>query len=228
MDDGLYLYCAVPAGHAPRADLRGLEDVAVRAIAAPELALWATACARPPAPSVEAIRRHNAVVEAAMTDAVTPVPLRFGQFLASLDAVHERAAERAADWRRLLAAFAGHEEHGVRVIDPEITPAARDVRAPASSGRAYLQALARAAGAERARGTRAHAIADDLRTRLGGLIAQQRVEPLTSAHGLASIAHLVRRADAAAYRAALDAATRAHPTLRFLTSGPWPPYSFAA
>jgi hypothetical protein len=228
MDDGFYLYCVVPAGHEPPESLRGIEDERVVALPAAGLVLWATARPRPPAPSVEAIRRHNAVVEAAMTADVTPVPLRFGQFLGGHAAVLERAAERAGEWRRLLDEFAGREEHGVRVVDPALTPAARDVHAAASTGRAYLQALARATGEERARAARAQAIADDLGTRLGGLIAQQRVEPLPSAHGLASIAHLVRRADAAAYRNALDAATAAHPSLRFLTSGPWPPYSFAA
>jgi hypothetical protein len=227
MDDGFYLYCAVPAGHAPPAGLRGLGAAPVQLVPASGLAFWTTPLARPPAPSLDSIRAHNAVIEAAMTADVTPVPFRFGQFLGARAAVLERAAERAGEWRRQLADFAGREEHGVRVVDPALTSAARDVHADASSGRAYLQALARAAGAERARAARAHDIADDLRSRLGGLIAQQRVEPLASAHGLASIAHLVRHADAASYRTALDAATAAHPELRFLASGPWPPYSFA-
>jgi hypothetical protein len=228
MDDGHYLYCVVPAGHAPPAGLDGVDGSAVELVPAADLGLWASRLPRPPAPSMDAIRRHNVVIETAMTADVTPVPLRFGQFLGSHAAVLERTAERAPEWRRQLAAFAGHEEHGVRVVDPALTPAARDVRAADGSGRAYLEALARAAGDDRAREARARAIADDLRNRLGGLIAQQRVEPLPSAHGLASIAHLVRHGAADAYRAGLEEATAAYPALRFLTSGPWPPYSFAA
>ena len=227
MDDGFYLYCAVPAGHAPPAGLRGLGGAPVQIVPAAGIALWTTPLARPPVPSLDTIRAHNSVIEAAMTPDVTPVPFRFGQFLGARAAVLGRAAERAPEWHRQLDEFAGCEEHGVRVVDLTVTPTARDVRADASSGRAYLQALARAAGDERARAARAQAIADDLRSRLGGLIAQQRVEPLASAHGLASIAHLVRHVDAASYRTALDAATAAHPELRFLASGPWPPYSFA-
>jgi hypothetical protein len=227
MDDGCYLYCAVPDGHSPTGDLRGIDNAVVRAVSTADLAVWISPLPRPPMPSVEAIQRHNAVIEAAMTAAVTPVPFRFGQFVGSLSALAARVAERSGEWRAQLEAFAGHEEYGVRVLDPAIEPAVRDVHPAPVSGRAYLETLARAAGDERHRRTRAEVIASELKTRLGGLVVQQRVEPLPSAHGLATIAHLVRHEDAAAYRDALDSARASMPALRFLSSGPWPPYSFA-
>jgi hypothetical protein len=44
---------------------------------------------------------------------------------------------------------------------------------------------------------------------------------------LLSAAHLVRREAVSQYRDRLKAARLERPELKFLVSGPWPPYSFA-
>lgn len=226
MADARYLYCVLPAGHAPPAGLRGIEDAPVEAVTESGLTLWTSALPRRPAASIETIQQHNAVIEAAMQAGVTPVPLRFGQYARGAD-VAARAAERRDAWRSALAEFAGCAEYGVRVIEPERAVAARDVHARTVSGRAYLEAVARSAGLDRARKARAESLASTLRERLGDAIARDRVEPLPSTHGLASIAHLVPHEKADEYRTGMAAARAALPALRFLTSGPWPPYSFA-
>ena len=57
---------------------------------------------------------------------------------------------------------------------------------------------------------------------------RERVEPLEPAAGIVSIAHLVRRPDFEAYSLAVRSVTQQYADARFLFSGPWPPYSFAA
>lgn len=224
---GFHLYCVTRGDHEPE-NLRGIGGAVVTAIRAGDLAVWATAADAAPRASLEAVRSHNAVVEAAQQQH-TPVPLRFGQWLRDEPAVRDRLAERAADWRSQLADFAGTAEYGVRVVDRGMSPPAQDVR-PASTGtgRAYLEALA---GRENERTRRIAAgqeIAAAIEQALGATVLRSRVDPLDTAHGLASIAHLVRHGDADAYRAALAAAITERPELHFLTSGPWPPYSFAS
>jgi hypothetical protein len=226
MSDALYLYCVLPPGQAPPPGLRGIDDAPVEAVVESGLTLWTSSLSRRPAASIEAIQHHNAVVEAALKVGVTPVPLRFGQFVRVRE-LPARVADHRDAWRSALASFAGCAEYGVRVIEPDREPPARDVHRRPESGRAYLEAVARSAGLDRERQARAEELAAMLRARLGDAIARDRVEPLPSAHGLASIAHLVPLEKVDEYRKRIDAARAELPALRFLTSGPWPPYSFA-
>lgn len=228
---GFHLYCVTGATLMPE-DVAGIDGARVHAVAAAGVAVWASQASAPLRASIDAVRAHNAVVEAAHA-AQTPVPLRFGQWLADETAVRECLAERAETWRTQLAELAGTAEYGVRVVDPALENTAQDVRPDRSgTGRAYLESLA---GRDSERGRRVDigvAVAEWLERRLkghaGSLVLRARVDPLESAHGLVSIAHLVRRADDAVYRSALAAAIEERPELHFLTSGPWPPYSFAS
>jgi hypothetical protein len=224
---GFHLYCVTTAAITPEG-VGGIDGAAVQAIASGGIAAWASPADAPLRASLDAARAHNAVVEAAHR-LETPVPLRFGQWLPDEASVRARLAERADDWRTQLAALAGTAEFGVRILDPARPGPAQDVRPESTgAGRAYLEALA---GRETERARRSAAgqeIAAALEQDLGGTVLRARVDPLETAHGLATIAHLVRRNDAAAYRSTLERAIAGRPELQFLTSGPWPPYSFAS
>jgi hypothetical protein len=223
---GLHLYCVTPAGVLPRT-IEGLDEAPVRAIEIAGLAVWVSAAEAPPRASVEAARRHHAVVEAAMRE-VTPVPLRFGQWLDDEAGVRERAAARAPEWNALLAELAGTAEYGVRIVDPRLSPAVRDVRPQhAESGRAYLEAIAGRDAARSRKADEGRRVAEQLEEALRPHVLRSRVDALDTPRGLAAAAFLVRRPEADAYGAALARAIASHAPLRFLTSGPWPPYSFA-
>jgi hypothetical protein len=67
-----------------------------------------------------------------------------------------------------------------------------------------------------------------MRQALGALVLDERVEPLSSPHGLATVAHLVDRDRESEYEAAVDRFAGSAPGVRFLRTGPWPAWSFTA
>lgn len=222
---GVYLYCVAPAGVTPPATLTGMAGAPVDAVEVAALACWVSVLDAPPHASVEAVRAHNGVVAAALCQA-TPLPVRFGQWLESREALTERIADRAAQYHAALERVAGAVEYGLRVVDPAARapvpgPEARE------SGTSYLRALAERETRERAALARGRELADGIAALLGSLVRQQRVEPPGPGRGLLGMAHLVAVRDRDAYRAGVEEARRRWPSLRFLTSGPWPPYSFA-
>jgi hypothetical protein len=227
---GVHVYCIAPASYRPPADLHGLDGAVVHSHDSGQLAVWYTDHAAPPVASIEHVRAHDAVVRAAMTTDITPVPVRFGQWFEDAAGAAAQVAAQADHWSALLRQFATRAEYGVRVIplDDE-SQRARDVHPPpAPSGRAYMEALAeRQAEAERMRGT-AEAFAAAVTARLQDVIADSRVELRPDARTIATIAHLVAWRDAEAYHSRMRAIRDAHTELRLLFTGPWPPYSFVS
>jgi hypothetical protein len=222
---GCYAYCVMPAGALPPAGLRGIDGAAVTAHDTGGIALWVSTLPAPPDPDLERIRSHNAVVEAACDRRVTPVPLRFGQWLPDAAALGRHAAERAAGWRDQLDRFAGCCEMGV--LAPHVSmPPARDVQSRTGAlarGRAHMEELAARHGVEAAARARGEEIAARLRERLGAVLLRERVDAARPV-GI-SIAHLVRWTDEPAYRDAVRAVS-ARIEGGLTMTGPWPPYSF--
>ncbi|MBX6363258.1 MAG: GvpL/GvpF family gas vesicle protein [Gemmatimonadetes bacterium] len=226
---GAYLYCLAPAGSVPPAGLVGIEDAPVEAVAVATFTAWYSRLDARPEPSIERIRRHNQVVEVALTEDATPVPARFGQWFATLAALAEKLRAGAAAHEESLRRVAGAVEFGLRVVDVEAPTSPVPTPAPqATTGRAYLEALAARAAADRSRDQRGQEIAAGIAAILGSAVRQQRIDRARSRHEVVGIAHLVARRDVESYRAGVAAARRRYPELRFLLSGPWPPYSFAA
>jgi hypothetical protein len=165
------------------------------------------------------------VIEAALTEEVTPVPLRFGQSARNEDALFLSIAERAEAWHSKLAAFAGAVEFGLQIIDPNRAGVAREVHGQdRSSGRDYLAALL-----QRQRiPEEADAVLQVVRDEAASLVRSERLDPLKTRHGVATIAHLVPRERANDYQARMRGVAERMSEYRFLHSGPWPPYSFAS
>lgn len=232
MDDGCYVYCVVAPERRPPPDLVGLEDRAVRRLTSGPVALWVSELDARPSPSLERIRRHNEVVEAAMTESDSPVPMRFGQWFASRTELLEEVGERRESYARALESFRGAVELGVRVVDPARAPA-RDSPGTADPGRAYdtgreyMEELRRSHAEERSAEEAGRRVAEELAEHLGPVARRQRVETLPPEEGLVSLAHLVAREDEERYRRKVAGFGRRRSDLRLRVSGPWPPYSFA-
>ncbi len=223
---GVYLYCVLPGDVAPPAGLRGLAETAVRLQTNGPLACWVSSLDTPPEASVAALQRHNDVVQTALALGVTPLPVRFGQWLENDAALEGALRAREDAYEQALRAVEHAVEYGVRVLDPSLESVAPAPATAAVSGTAYMRQLAGRAAEERELESRGREIAVKLRAVLGSLVRQERIEALPSRHGLVSIAHLVERDCDAEYHTAIELVRRAHPALRFLITGPWPPYSF--
>lgn len=230
---GLYLYCVGDADHPEPGDMVGIEGSAVYAVDTAGLRAWVSNLPAAPSASLDRVRSHNAVVESSSEER-TALPMRFGQWFSSETELHEAIAARRVRLERSLERVRGALEFGVRVLDPERSamdpsdPVAGPTDRPAdrSSGKAYLESLARREeGVEKSR-LRGAEIAAELRSFLGPLVRDHRVRP-GGREGIVAISHLVARHDTGAYAHRVHTFTDRRSELRFVTSGPWPPYGFA-
>jgi hypothetical protein len=225
---GVYAYCVVPQSHKPPPTLAGLNGATVADLVVHDLAVWISRGERPEV-AVEAIKLHNQVVEAAVTQQVTPVPLRFGQWFVDDAALSAALADKAAAYREALAQFAGCLEFGLRLIDPREEGGAQDVRgAGVASGYEYMQALRESSRLAGHQQERAAQVRDRVRASVAGVVRAEREDDARrTPHAVVTLSHLVARQDFDEYRERARALRGVFPDLRLLLSGPWPPYSFS-
>jgi hypothetical protein len=222
---GVYAYCAVPRRHAPPEDLRGIEDARVELLELPELGLWVSKLDRPEV-TPETVQAHNRVVEVAVTEEVTPVPLRFGQWLDDAARLTESIHPRVAQYLEWLDHFAGCLEFGLRILDPTPRAEAQDVRREATTGTEYMQSLRESSNLAERQRAEAEAVAATVRELLRDVVRDERVEPGQTTHAVVTMSHLVARENFDEYRDRARQVRALFPGLRLLLSGPWPPYSF--
>jgi hypothetical protein len=217
---GLYAYAiGRPSYPAPDAVV-GIGGSPVEAAPLEGFSVWLSRLPAAPGPSLDRVRAHNAVVEAACAKE-TPLPLRFGQWFESADALARSLAERREVLDGGLHRVAGALEYGVRIVDPtfEEEPPER------STGKAYLESLARRARMGQSALSRGRDAAAALQSWLGPLAREARV---SSAGGstLAVVALLVARHDTRSYGERIKRFPPRRPELEFVFTGPWPPYGF--
>lgn len=224
---GVYGYCVVPAGVMPPERLTGLGGAAVEARSIAGLAVWVSQTDRPE-PGVEAVKAHNSVIEAAVTEEVTPVPLRFGQWSEDAEIFDRVVTEKAGWYEERLRTFAGAMEFGMRVAAPGKTLQARDVQAPkAQSGLEYMQHLRAQANATQGQREEAEEVRLAIAAVMSGIVREERTEEPRTQHGVLVGSHLVSREYFDEYHQRTSTLRTQFPELRFLVSGPWVPYSFA-
>jgi hypothetical protein len=217
---GVYAYCLGKVDHPRPAGVQGMGGLPVRSEPAGVFSVWVSDLDRAPQASLAAIRVHNQVVEAA-TATATPLPFRFGHWVGSLDGLVASLEGDADRFTRQLDHVHNALEHGVRVVDP----AHQVVTPDRSSGTAYMETLAQRAHRNHLDRTRGRDVAAALRAWLHPLIRDERVR-LVGGGTLAAIAYLVDRHDTGNYERRVGEFPAEWPELRFLFTGPWPPYGF--
>ena len=223
---GIYAYCVVPARHSPPDGLFGIDDAAVELLRVAELGVWTTAGDRPQV-TLEAVQAHNRVVEVAVSEEVTPVPLRFGQWLDDAANLAQAIRERGDQYTSLLGHFAGCLEFGLRLVDPDEPQEAQEVRSQPATGTEYMHALRDSSKLAERKQTEAEAIGASVRELLGDIVRDERVDAAQTRHAVLTVSHLVAREHFDEYRERARRLRTMFPTLRLLLTGPWPPYSFA-
>ena len=182
----------------------------------------------------EHVLAHERVVGRVLT-ATTPLPFRFGT-LTSEARLQAYVAAHEPELRARLERVRGCVEMGVKVIwrgeneraEEAGAQTATDAAPSVGVGAAFLEAKRRALLGDEAARARAKEIADWLAAQLADVVRETSLRPQTAGAIVCAAAHLVERGRLADYRARLKVAFAARPALRFLTSGPWPPYSFSA
>jgi hypothetical protein len=164
----------------------------------------------------EVLWRHEEVVEALMEDRDL-LPVRFGTRMEDETAAARALGERHRELARALDRVRGAVELSVRVIgEHEEDPPAPD---DATSGADYLRARVRSAAAHEKVVAAVH---DPLTAD-----ARASTQLAASAPGeLLRAAYLVERGRVNAFVDHVTCLQAAHPDLRLLCTGPWPPYSF--
>ncbi len=185
---------------------------------------------------------HNRV-NAALLARSTPLPFRFGTLVAE-ERLLDFIGAREGELREALARVRGAVEMSVKIIwDAEAVrrEAAAGAESPGDSaaggaatsegggsGTAFLLAKRREMLGGEALKERAEALAAWFGGRLSDLARDARVTVNPSGSLVVRAAHLVERGRVEEYRARVQLLGEERAgALRFLTSGPWPPYSFA-
>lgn len=220
---------ALPTG------LSGLAGERVRVLHIDGLVAWVSDVARTIPVSVDGVRAHDAVVEAALETGTTPVPARFGQRFDSDDACREALRNRAASVESVLADVQGTVEMTL-ILTPSTRRMIRDLEPvlpemfdgeTETPGRRYLDSLRRREAVTGAVKSAMDELAVELNRAAGTLVRRATVLEQVSPLPLRTISHLVGRDDVGAYKAAVTA-VEAGGDLRFLLIGPRAPYSFSS
>jgi hypothetical protein len=253
----LYVYCVGDGLSAELfSDLCGVGDVPVRLLVMGGIAAVVSEFAGEAVElSARNVRAHNRV-NARVLARSTPLPFRFGT-LAGEQRLAEYVAGNESTLLDALKRVRGCVEMGVKVRrdaeeakvkrqkakeEDEEAGAERDAAAgvdvrkvsagavsgtAAGSGTAFLLAKRREILGDEASRRRAEEVAAWLASRVSDSVRESSLRVGPSESLVVRAAHLVERARLEEYRARVRELTDERADLHFLTSGPWPPYSFS-
>jgi hypothetical protein len=219
-----------------RLRLTGMAGEPLRVVTANRIGAVVGGMRRAPAPSIRNLRRYAAVVEAIAAEAPAILPARFATTVTGDEELAVILASRGATLRRRLRAVRGRCQMTIRLLSPLSESESESDEAPlasrsamagrtrprlahgATQGAQYLRR--RAALAASARAIPGFA---PIRAAVRRFVKDERVEKRA---GIVTVNHLIPRAAAPRYLAAVERAAAAN-HLRLMVSGPVAPYAFA-
>lgn len=169
---------------------------------------------------------HHEVVRS-ITEQITPLPARFGT-LVTAEQLRNYVSTHQQAIKSQLAHVRGRVEMTVRMIR---TIAGKDTPKPSNEvgpGTAFLLEKRKELLGDEAEAAQKAELSAWLRETLGNLIKEEKIA-LTPSQTviLARADHLIERVNVPEYRTKMAQAVAERPEIRFMVSGPWPPYSFA-
>ena len=176
--------------------------------------------------SRENILRHEAIVRnvLAMT---TPLPFRFGTLVTEAG-LRSYVTSRKAALQDRLEVVKDSVEMSIKVIwqstDDDESPATTE---DLGVGAAFLVAKRQELFGDERLVKRSQEIADWLSGRIKNLVKKENISVHPKQKLVLAGAYLIQQAIQAQFRTRVEELAVERPELHFLTSGPWPPYTFA-
>ena len=136
---GLLLLCILPAGSVPGTDIAPVDGSPLAGLDFPPLSLWIRHAPQPGAPSLEDVRAHHRIVEAAWSANPAVLPVRFGQWFVDAEALEAAVRPRLDAYAAALERVRGAGEFSIRIFDPAVTEP--EAAPPGGSGTEYLRCL---------------------------------------------------------------------------------------
>ncbi len=233
-----YVYAIVQREARIPADLTGLGDAPLSRVPWQDLAAIGSPIQSATLPATPAsVLRHEAVVEA-LCQAGPALPARFGAILADPAAVAQSIAEKYEVLRADLARVGDKVELGLTILwdtpakpdeaqtEQQMLAAAQTESSAPGAGKRYLEAKLALHRREAAQQHQARAIIADLEQALRPYLLEQRCRVLSLPRLAVRAAYLVQPWQVQAVQRKVDELRQKQPELRWLLSGPWPPYTF--
>ena len=176
----------------------------------------------------ENVLLHDAVIREVFSQ-VTILPFRFGTSLTStslesyMRSKHQALAERLSSLRNCV-------EMSVKIIwRNQVVSKPRDEKPDPELGQgtAFLLAKREQLLVDENLDREARTMADWIRERLSGVVLNEQVSVQPKQKLVLSASYLVERGRETDFGQIVDKLRIERPDLHFLTSGPWPPYTFA-
>lgn len=227
----LYAYCVAEGLSALDDTPRGISDAEVRLLNIGDLVVLVSDYGIDAVP----VTRENALSHAAVVRSVlaqsTPLPFRFGT-LVTEQQLRSYVTAREPVLKKALAHVSGCVEMSVKIIwdvsnKQSAGPTEPTQAEEAGVGTNFLAAKRRQILGDERKAAEAVELSKWLDAVVTGLTRDEMVTLRPSEKLALAAAHLVERSKIEQYRGNLAAARENRPELRFLVSGPWPPYSFA-
>lgn len=227
----LYVYCLAEGLDGLKEPTRGVAGAPVRIVETENLSVLVSNLDTDSVP----VTRENALSHAAVVqgilDRTTPLPFRFGTIVSEQQLRNYLSARRPA-LEDKLASVRGCVELSVKIIwdvsgDNQAKLFEREQIKEQGIGTIFLAEKRRQIVGNEHRAAEAAKLSAWLHEQLSGLIRDERVTLRPAERLVVSAAHLVERGKITRYRKELAEARQNRPELHFLSSGPWPPYSFA-
>ena len=177
-------------------------------------------------PTAENVWRHEEVVEWVMRGRAV-LPARFGTVFGDEEQLHATLTLNRGRLTAGLERVRGCVELGLRVLwNPPESSSSSGAVAAGNSGRAYMAARLAEERLRREQLRSAEQIADALHAPLATCAVDSTRRILPRPELPLTAAYLVRRDETDQFRRVVEGLSAAHPKLRLLCTGPWPPYHF--
>lgn len=227
--EGIYLYGIVGSSPDLSQEIRGLGGEPVRLLPRGNVAAVVSRSPLHPWPVDEDhLTLHETVLEELMSS--RPIlPARFNTLLRTEDAVIALLNERARPFRSALERVTGKVELGLRVLWEPPGDAATTVDQKTGDEGPGTEYLHRRLTEERHRARRRAAgerLLQELQASFPSLAGESRLQRFPTERLLLTGAYLVERDRVDAFREGVAKIREEFPRLRFLLTGPWPPYHF--